>query len=436
MAVTAAKVNGQFRFSGRAFNITEAKNKALEPYNCIVHDYGITLELLPDEAQIQALAQQIGNARFVHNHYLSDRKDYYKATKKILSVNEYKAKYLPQLKKEFPFLQKSDKFALEAALEHVDGGYKNFFSGRAKLPKFTSKWKPAGNSYTTKYTNGNIAVLEENGLPYVKFPKVGKVRFVLPKGQTIASLIPEGTAILSAVVRRETNHHTVSLQLEAVIPKPEKLMEMHVSDILAADMGLKRFAVIGGQNWSEEIENPRWIRLHSKRLRRLQQSLSRKQYDEKIHKGSKNWEKAKNRVAAEQRKVKNQRKDFQHKLSRKIADRYSAFLCEDLNIKGMVKNRKLAKEISSVGWGQFLAMVKYKLEQTGKYFIKVSRWFSSSQTCGCCGYKNPEVKDLGIRVWRCPQCGTLHDRDINAKDNILTEGIRLLREAGVVVTMS
>lgn len=433
MAVTATKVNGQFQFSGRAINITQAKNKALEPYNCIVHDYGITLELLPDAAQKQALAQQIGNARFMRNHYLSDRKDYYKATKKTLSVAEYKAKYLQQLKKDFPFLQESDKFALEAALEHVDAGYKNFFAGRAKFPKFVSKWKPAGNSYTTKYTNGNIAILEENGLPYVKLPKVGKIRFVLPKGRTIPSLIPEGTAILSAVVKRETNHHTVSLQLEAVIPKPEQLMELHVRDILAADMGIKRFAIIGGQGWSEEVKNPRWIRLHAKRLRRLQQSLSRKQYDKKNHKGSKNWEKAKKRVAAEQRKVKNQRKYFQHKLSRKIADRYSAFLCEDLNIKGMVKNRKLAKEISSASWGQFFTMVKYKLQRQGKWFIQVDRWYPSSQTCSCCGHKNPEVKDLAVRAWTCPQCGARHDRDENAKDNIFGRGVQELKAAGVTI---
>lgn len=433
MAVTATKVNGQFRFSGRAINITQAKNKALEPYNCIVHDYGITLELLPDDAQKRALAQQIGNARFMRNHYLSDRKDYYKATKKTLSVNEYKSKYLPQLKKDFPFLQESDKFALEAALEHVDAGYKNFFAGRAKLPKYASKWKPAGNSYTTKYTNGNIAILEENGLPYVKLPKVGKIRFVLPKGQTIASLIPDGTAILSAVVRREANHHTVSLQLEAVIPKPEQLMELHVRNILAADMGIKRFSIIGGQGWEEEVENPRWIRLHARRLRRLQQSLSRKQYDKKTHKGSKNWEKAKKRVAAEQRKVKNQRKDFQHKLSRKIADQYSAFLCEDLNIKGMVKNRKLAKEISSASWGQFFTMVKYKLQRQGKWFVQVDRWYPSSQTCSCCGYKNPEVKDLSVRAWACPKCGAYHDRDVNAKDNIFARGVKDLQAAGVAV---
>lgn len=208
---------------------------------------------------------------------------------------------------------------------------------------------------------------------------------------------------------------------------------MHVSDILAADMGLKRFAVIGGQDWSEEVENPRWIRLHAKRLRRLQQSLSRKQYDKKSHKGSRNWEKAQKRVAAEQRKVKNQRKDFQHKLSRKIADRYSAFLCEDLNIKGMVKNRKLAKEISSAAWGQFFTMVKYKLQRQGKWFVQVDRWFASSQTCSCCGYKNPEVKDLGVREWTCPHCGARHDRDENAKDNIFGRGLQELKAAGVTI---
>lgn len=433
MAVTAAKVNGQFQFSGRALNITEAKNKALEPYNCIVHDYGIVLELLPDDAQMQTLAQQIGNARFVRNRYLSDRKDYYQATKSSLSVNEYKAHWLPKLKEDFSFLRLSDKFALEAALEHVDTGYKNFFAGRAKFPKFASRWKPAGNSYTTKYTNGNIAILEERGLPYLKLPKVGKIRFILPKGQTVASLIPPGTTILSAVVKRETNHCTVSLQVEAVIPKPEQLMELHMRDILAADMGIKRFAVIGGQGWEEEIENPRWIRLHEKRLRRLQQSLSRKQYDKKTHTGSKNWQKAKRRVAAEQRKIKNQRKDFQHKLSHKIAARYSAFLCEDLNIKGMVKNHKLAKEISSVAWGQFFTMVRYKMQRQGKWFIQVDRWYPSSQACSCCGYKNPKVKNLAIRAWTCPHCGAYHDRDVNAKDNIFGQGIRSLEAAGVTI---
>ena len=118
------------------------------------------------------------------------------------------------------------------------------FQERGTFPKFLGQHGDRQN----KTQRPPPYILEENGLPYVKLPKVGKIRFVLPKGQTIASIIPEGTAILSAVVRRETNHHTVSLQLETVIPKPEQLMEMHVGDILAADMGFKRFAVIGGSD--------------------------------------------------------------------------------------------------------------------------------------------------------------------------------------------
>lgn len=435
MAVTVKKTDDGFVFSGRAFNITEGKNKALEPYGCMVNDYGIVLELLPDGAQKQALTQQIGNARFIRNRYLDDRIAYYKENKKTLTVYQYKSEYFPRLKEEFEYLKLSDKFALESAIERVDDAYKNFFEGRAKFPKEASRWKPAGNSYTTKQTNGNIRVEGAGGLPYIRLPKIGLVRFILPKKKTLPDIVPKGTSILSATVKRNGDRYTVSLQLEAVVQSPVHAMRLSVHDILAADMGIKTFAIIGGKGWEEEIANPRWIRIHAKRLRRLQQSLSRKQYDKGTHTGSRNWMKVKKCVAAEQRKIANQRKDFQHKLSRRIADSCSVFCCEDLNIRGMGKNRKLAKEISSAGWGQFLTMVKYKLERIGKRFITVSRWFPSSQTCGCCGYKNPEVKDLGIRVWKCPQCGTLHDRDINAKDNILTEGIRLLREAGVTVTM-
>lgn len=434
MAVAATKTGDQFKFSGRAINITEAKNAALAPYGMMVHCYGTILELLPDAEQASAIAQQIGNARFVRNRYLGDRIALYKDSKATLSAAEYKKTTLPALKEEFPFLKLSDKFALEAAIEHVDTAYKNFFGGRAKFPKFASKYKPAGNAYTTKFTNGNIAVLMEKGLPYVKLPKLGKIRFVLPKGQTVASLVPEGTAILSAVVKRETNHYTVSLQLETVVPTPEQLMEVSIKDILAADMGLKTFAVIGGKDWEEEVANPRRIRKHAKRLRRLQQALSRKQYNKATHTGSKNYEKAKRRVAAEQRKIKNQRRDFQHKLSRHIADNYSVFGCEDLHIKGMVKNRRLSKEISSVAWYQFFSYMKYKMQRQGKLFIQVNRWYPSSQTCSNCGFKNTEVKDLGVRQWTCPNCRHHHDRDVNAKNNIFAEVVRTLTAAGVTVT--
>lgn len=134
---------------------------------------------------------------------------------------------------------------------------------------------------------------------------------------------------------------------------------------LSADMGLKNFAVIGDKESFLKIRNPRWIRVHERRLRRFQKALSRKQYDCKTHTGSKNWYKAKKKVAKERRKTANQRKDFQHKLSRCIADSCKIFVCEDLNIKGMMKNRHLSKTVASVGWYGFFQKVKYKLERTG-----------------------------------------------------------------------
>ena len=200
-------------------------------------------------------------------------------------------------------------------------------------------------------------------------------------------------------------------------------------------MGLKDFAVLGDKESFLKIRNPRWIRIHERRLRRFQKALSRKQYDCKTHTGSKNWYKAKKKVAKEQRKTANQRKDFQHKLSRCIADSCKVFVCEDLNIKGMMKNRHLSKAVASVGWYGFFQKVKYKMERTGGRFLQVSRWFPSSQTCSCCGYKNTDTKNLAVREWTCPECGSYHDRDGNAQQMILKEGIRLLGEMDVKVTM-
>lgn len=434
MAVIVTRADdGSFVFSGRAFSQTKAKNEALAEFGCVVHDWGVTLALLPNEAQAEVIRQQIGNARFVRNRYLSDRSEYYKETKEILSPTVYKKTRLPELKEEFEFLKLSDKFALEAAIEHVDAAFRKFYKREAKFPRFASKQKPSGNRYTTKYTNNNIAVTEKDGRPCVKLPKAGLVPFVLPKRKALSDIVPEGTSILSCSVKKDSLGFTASFQLETVIKKPEAPGTVSVRDMLAADMGLKIFTTVAGDDGTQAVGNPRWIRLHARRLRRLQQSLSRKQYDQKKHKGSKNWEKTKRLVAKEQRKCASQRKDFQHKLSRSIADSCTAFVCEDLNIKGMVRNHHLAKEISSAGWGSFLTMVKYKMESAGKYFLRADRFFASSQTCSCCGYQNPEVKDLSVREWICPVCGAVHDRDENAAKNLLLAGARMLKEMGVTV---
>ena len=434
--VTAEQqADGTFEFHGGkgGFNIIKQKNKALEPYGKCIHNYGVLLELIPGDKQ-SAINQQIGNARVVHNDYLSKREEYYKETKKTLTVLQYKKEYLPALKKEKEYLNNTDKFVYENACRNVDDAYNRFFKGLSGFPKYVSRTKPNGNSFTTNFTNNNIELKMIDGIPYVKLPKVGCVRFILPKGKILTDIQPHGVSIKAATVSRELNgSYRIALRMESVIDKPVFLTVINAREIISVDLGLKEFGVFGNLEEPIPVPNPRWIQVHTKRLRRFQQSLSRKQYDHKTHTGSKNWEKARAKVAKEQRKIADQRRDFHHKLSRAITDNCVAFICEDLAVKNMMKNRHLSKSIASVGWSQFLTMVQYKMERAGKYFRKISRWYPSSQTCGCCGYKNTDVKDLGVRKWKCPKCGTWHDRDVNAQQNIYKIGAKMLHDEGIQI---
>ena len=429
------QADGTFKFHGGkgGFNIIVQKNKALEPYGKCIHNYGVLLELIPGDKQ-SAINQQIGNARVVHNDYLSKREEYYKETKKTLTVLQYKKEYLPALKKEKEYLNDTDKFVYENACRNVDDAYNRFFNGLSGFPKYASKTKSNGNSFTTNFTNNNLELKMIDGIPYVKLPKVGCVRFILPKGKILTDIQPHGVTIKAATVSMEPDgSYRIALRMESVIDKPVFPTVINAREIISVDLGLKEFGVFGNLEESIPVPNPRWIQVHEKRLRRFQQSLSRKQYDHKTHTGSNNWEKTRAKIAKEQRKIADQRRDFHHKLSRAITDNCVAFICEDLAVKNMMKNRHLSKSIASVGWSQFLTMVQYKMERAGKYFRKISRWYPSSQTCGCCGYKNTDVKDLGVRKWICPKCGTWHDRDINAQQNIYKIGTKMLQDEGIQI---
>ena len=430
------QADGTFKFHGGkgGFNIIVQKNKALEPYGKCIHNYGVLLELIPGDKQ-SAINQQIGNARVVHNDYLSKREEYYKETKKALTVSQYKKEYLPALKKEKEYLNDTDKFVYENACRNVDDAYNRFFKGLCGFPKYASRTKSNGNSFTTNFTNNNIELKMIDGIPHVKLPKVGCVRFILPKGKILTDIQPHGVTIKAATVSMEPDgSYRIALRMESVIDKPVFPTVINAREIISVDLGLKEFGVFGNLEESITVPNPRWIQVHAKRLRKFQQSLSRKQYDHKTHTGSKNWEKARAKIAKEQRKIADQRRDFHHKLSRAITDNCVVFICEDLAVKNMMKNRHLSRSIASVGWSQFLTMVQYKMERAGKYFRKISRWYPSSQICGCCGYKNTDVKDLGIRKWICPKCGTWHDRDVNAQQNIYKIGAKMLQDEGIQIT--
>lgn len=436
MALTITVDQEAFHFSGRSLQPTKEKNQLLEPFKKQLHLYGLVLELLPYPEQVSFLCRSFGCARIAHNDYIQAHNQVYQNERRSLSVSEYKKEFLPTLKELRPYLTEVDKFALESAIEHADKAFQNFFEGRARYPRFVSKKKPNGNRYTTKLTNNNISVEICDGKPCIKLPKVGHIPFILPKGKMLDDILPGGVRITKATVSKKNDRFFVSLSMESIIDQIVSPGQISVRDILAGDAGLKEFLIYGDMDHSVHVENPRFIRLHERRLRRFQKMMSRRQYDSKTHTGSKNWEKAKALVAKEQLKTANQRKDFQHKLSRKIADSCQVFVCEDLNIRGMMKNHHLAKSVASVGWYGFFEKLSYKLEQKGGFVLKVDRFFASSQTCSKCGYKNPETKDLSVRSWTCPSCGTVHDRDENAKQNLLLEGIRLLTEQGICITDS
>ncbi|WP_368214121.1 RNA-guided endonuclease InsQ/TnpB family protein, partial [Blautia sp. RTP21359st1_E11_RTP21359_211015] len=319
--VTAEQqADGTFKFHGGkgGFNIIKQKNKALESYGKCIHNYGVLLELIPGDKQT-AINQQIGNARVVHNDYLSKREEYYKETKKALTVSQYKKEYLPALKEGKEYLKDTDKFVYENACRNVDDAYNRFLKGLSGFPKYASRTKPNGNSFTTNFTTNNIELKMIDGIPHVKLPKIGNVRFILPKGKILTDIQPHGVTIKAATVSREPDgSYRIALRMESVIDKPVFPTVINAREIISVDLGLKEFGVFGNLEESIPVSNPRWIKIHAKRLRRFQQSLSRKQYDHKTHTGSKNWEKARAKVAKEQRKIADQRRDFHHKLSRAI----------------------------------------------------------------------------------------------------------------------
>lgn len=347
--------------------------------------------LCPTAEQQQALAVQFGHARFIWNWALALRNAAYQEIGKGISYYELKRRATAlKYQSETVWLREADSQVLQAKIQDLEHAYKNFFAKRAKFPRFKSKRDGQSIRYPQRFK------FHEN---FTYLPKVGwvKTKFHRPL---------EGRPKNVTISKTKTGKYFVSVQCEvSMIEQPARGGEIGI------DLGIRSFLATS-EGWKRD--NPRHLQQAERKVKRLQRQVSRR------IKGSAGREKARVLLARQHEKVANQRMDFLHKLSTRLVLSYGLIGMEALNVRGMIKNRTLAKAIATTGWGTFRRMLQYKGEWYGSYVHQVDRFFPSSKTCSSCGYVLDELP-LSYREWQCPICGAVHDRDINSAINIFKE---------------
>lgn len=357
--------------------------------------------IYPNKEQKILLAKTFGCARYVYNHFLDLRKENYNKNKTTLNYYAC-SKILTSLKQEKEWLKDVDGFSLQNSLKDLEFAYKMFWKKNNGYPKFKSKHSNYF-SYRTQFCNNNIEFLGNS----IKLPKLKKVKI---KDKTTKI---QGRILNATITQVPSGKYYVSVVCTDVEIPPSKKTNKNVG----IDLGIKELATLSDNT---KYENRHYLKNSLKRLELLHKRLTRKP------KGSQNRNKARIKLAKLYEKITNQRQDYLQKVTTEIVRKYDIICIEDLKISNMLKNHKLAQAISDCGWYTFIEMLKYKCNWYEKQLIKVPTFYASSQLCSNCGYKNKDVKDLKVRIWTCPVCNEIHDRDINASKNILQKGLEIL----------
>ena len=351
----------------------------------------------PTPEQEVILAQTFGCARFAYNHMLRLRTDAWFQRQERIGYHETSAA-LTALKKdpEFVWLNEVSSVPVQQALRHLQTAFGNFFAKRTKYPTFKRKDGPQSAEYTT-----SAFKWDGRALKLAKMDAPLAIRF--------SRTIPRAAKVTTVTVSKDAaGRYFVSMMCDdAVEPKAEAAGKVGI------DLGLTHFAIL---STGEKVAAPNTFRKHEAKLAKLQRRLAKKQ------KGSARRAKAKRKVARLHAKVADARKDFLHKLSTRLINENQVIAIESLAVANMQKNRHLAKSISDASWSEFVRQLEYKAQWYGRTLIGIDRWYPSSTRCSDCGHTVSKLP-LSVREWVCPECGTIHDRDVNAARNVLAAGL-------------